>query len=139
MFFPMRAKCQWHMYRIMVLLRYLKPPKDGLFDPRGSSVNKVWSCAIEHYRASQSMLWLPFTNEMASIYTGNGDNHKYNCLLDHHSQTCLKWVTSCVHLQDKFRILKFYISYTETFTKLKLFEILFKAFFKHWNFPDLWY
>jgi len=58
----------------MVLLRYLKVPKDVLLDPRGSLANEVQSCVIQ--QANQC--WLPFTNEMMPIYIGNGGNCKYN-------------------------------------------------------------
>jgi len=75
MFFLMHTKCQWHMYYIMVLLRYLKALKDGLLDPRGSLVNEVWSLAIEQTNQS----WIPCTNKMVSMYIGNGGNHEYNC------------------------------------------------------------
>jgi len=76
MFFSVHAKYQWHMYCIMILLRYLKALKDGLLDPRGSLANEVPCHDIE----KTNQCWLPFTYKMVSIYTSkNVTNHKYNC------------------------------------------------------------
>jgi len=111
-------------------LRYLKALKDGLLDPRGSLTNQVPSCAIE--QANQCWLpftkkrftkfWCPYTLVMVVITNTtvlqrppftNTLNIKLcyvcACKLD------FVYVNFCVNL----------ISYTGTFTKLKLFKILF--------------
>jgi len=56
-------------------VKVLESSKEWITDPRGSLANEIPSCTKE--QANQR--WLPFTNEMVSIHTGNGGNHEYNC------------------------------------------------------------
>jgi len=54
----------------MVLFRYLKAPKDGLLDPRGSLANEIPSCTIEqanHVGSLSQMRWCPYILVMVVI------------------------------------------------------------------------
>jgi len=70
-------------------VKVLKNSEDGLLDPRGSLANEVPSHAIQQASQSMSAPFDPFTNEMASIYTGNGGNHEYHTQNTLNSELCM--------------------------------------------------